>query len=179
MKQSMISLHHLITDDANLVEYYITPLISDENKINIKMKEDFITKVKQEFKNYTYKSNDFTVFFRNELSYIYDVSNDNQFVYSKYKEKTLIYKKKQFDVFGISYKNSKLPTYVFPCLDDINYKTKYNIYEIKLSNRVNLVIKKDDFGQYLYIEYKHSPQVDIEKIDSIINKTIDTIFSII
>lgn len=174
----MISLQGLITDDTNLIEMYITSCIENCEEIDIRMDNIFITKIKEEFKNFTNRTNKYVVYFKNDLSYTYDSSNDNQIVSSKNQELVLTWNKKMFDVFAISFKYSKLPTYQFPCINLIDHKTEYTIYEIKLTNRINLIIKNDKFGNYVYLEYKHSPQVEIEKIETIINKTIDTLSNI-
>jgi hypothetical protein len=78
----------------------------------------------------------------------------------------------------ISYKLSKLPTHLFPCLNDIDDIVEYTISEYKLTNRLSIMIRKDNYGQYAYIEYKHSPQIDIEKIENSINNVIKNVMEI-
>jgi len=174
----MVYLHSLITDDTNLIELYVTPLIQNKNVVNINVSEEFIKRIKNEFQNFTNRSNEYITYYKADLIYTYDGSNDNQIVSSKYKQNTCIWNKQHCDIFGISYKHSKLPTHVFPCVSNIDYKNKCNVCEIKLTNRINIIIKNDEYGNYVYIEYKHSPQVEIEKIEIIINKTIETLSKI-
>jgi hypothetical protein len=100
-------------------------------------------------------------------------------VYSKLKKKdnTMETKQREYELYMISYKLSKLPTHLFPCLNDIDYVVEYTLSEYKLTNRLSLIIRKDKDGQYLFIEYRHSTQMDIEKIDSNINQIINNIFA--
>jgi hypothetical protein len=86
-------------------------------------------------------------------------------------------KRCDYELYIISYKFSKLPTHLFPCLNDIDDVVEYSLSEYKLTNRLSLIIRKDSYGQYVYIEYKHSQQMDVEKIEANINNIINNIFT--
>ena len=62
----------------------------------------------------------------------------------------------------------KLPTHTFPCTNDINEKYIINVIEYKINNRITLIIKNNN----CFINYKHSKDVDIDKIHEIINNLI-------
>ena len=61
-----------------------------------------------------------------------------------------------------------MQTHSFACTNDINNKINYKTYEFKINNRVSLIIKNNN----LFIQYKHSKEVDIDKIQEIINSII-------
>lgn len=173
----MFNLHSLLpTDDTNIVEIYFTKQITDKFAIDINVDDKFITKVTESFNNW--KTTKYTSFYRNDLVYVYENANDNQFVYSKNKECDFHINKKHFDLYFISYKHSKIPTHLFPCTNDIDERVVYTINECRLSNRLSLIVKKDNFATSLFIEYRHSPQVETEKIESRIRSVIDIISKI-
>lgn len=172
----MISLDSLLPEGTNLVEIYFTKKIKDSFAIDINVTDEFAVKVKESFNNW--KTTEYTSFHRNELAYIYEMSNDNQVVFSKNKERDRIISKKTHDLYFISYKHSKLPTHLFPCTNDMDDRATYTIDECRLSNRLSIIIKKDSYATSLFVEYRHSPQVEIEKIESRIKNVIDTISKI-
>ena len=172
----MLNINSLISDGTNLIEIYITKSIKDPLIIDINISDAFAMKVIESFPNW--KRTEYTSFYRNELVYTYDMSNDNQIVFSKIKQTDFIVNKKKKDLYFISYKHSKLPTHLFPCTHDINDRVTYTIDECKLSNRLSLILKKDSYSTSLFIEYRHSPQVEMDKIESRISAVIDTISKI-
>ena len=174
----MISLQSMIDDNTNLIEIYIANAIADKNVIDIGLHSEYIEKILESLPVKHSKTTDFTTYSRNALVYVYDMSNDSQMVHSKQLIKNLIIKphsSSTMNLYVASYKNSKLPTHLFPCLSDIDDKSEFKLSEYKLSNRVSLIIKTDQYGSYVYIEYRHSPQVEIEKVESTINNLIKTI----
>lgn len=116
----------------------------------------------EKYKSYTHK----------ERTYTYELSNDNQYVSSKIK--------KNMDILGnilvICSKNNKQPNYTFPCTNEIDSISEYTIKEYKISNRISLIMHSDNDNdndiKTLYIEYRHSNNVDIDKINETINKII-------
>jgi hypothetical protein len=116
----------------------------------------------EKYKSYTHK----------ERTYTYELSNDNQYVSSKIK--------KNMDILGnilvICSKNNKQPNYTFPCTNEIDSISEYTIKEYKISNRISLIMHSDSDNdndiKTLYIEYRHSNNVDIDKINETINKII-------
>ena len=116
---------------------------------------------------------------RNELTYLYDLTDDNQIVFSKIMQKTEVIETKQsnLNLYMISYKHNKVPVHLFPCLNDIDYVCEYTLTEYKLSNRLSLIIREDEYGRYVYIEYKHSANVEMDKIEQYINNIVSNIMS--
>ena len=162
----MLKLQEYLNDTTNLVEIHLLQNHIPADVIDINIEHSDIEQIKSKFKNW--KTTKYISYHRNHLIYQYDLTDDNQLVYTK-----LLQHNKQMDkIYISSYNYSKLPIYIFPCVKDINYVNEHSITECKISNRISLMIKKDTFGQYLYIEYKHSPNVDIEKIESSINNII-------
>lgn len=172
----MISVQTLLPEGTNLIEIYITKKIKDSSAIDINLNDEFITKVMNSFNNW--KTTEYTAFYKNDLVYVYESSNDNQYVYSKNKESDRIVQKKNHDLYFISYKYSKIPTHLFSCTNDIDDRVSYTINECKLSNRLSLIIKKDSYATSLFVEYRHSSHVEIEKIEYRIRTIIDTISKI-
>ena len=171
-------------EDINLIEiYFINRGIrgqqgqqgqreQQENVIDVSVKNSFETFIDnyykksrvEMYKSYTHK----------ERIYTYELSNDNQFVSSKIKKHMDILD----NIFVICSKNNKQPNYTFPCTNEIDSVSEYIIKEYKISNRISLILRCDscDSGgeeiKTLYIEYRHSNNVDIDKINETINKII-------
>ena len=108
-----------------------------------------------------------------ERIYTYELSNDNQYVSSKIKKHMDILD----NIFVICSKNNKQPNYTFPCTNEIDSVSEYIIKEYKISNRISLILRSDIGDSHaeiktLYIEYRHSNNVDIDKINETINKII-------
>ena len=109
--------------------------------------------------------------------YTYELSNDNQYVISKNKKTNSVYKTKKGNIYIIGSKIDKYPQHVFPCTNDIDNISEILVEEYKITNRISLIIKSDvnDNGKTLLIEYKHSNNVELDKIMEIINKIIRNI----
>ena len=165
-------------EDINLIEIYFInrgirgPQGQQENVIDVSVKNSLETFIDnyykksrvENYKSYTHK----------ERIYTYELSNDNQFVSSKIKKHMDILD----NIFVICSKNNKQPNYTFPCTNEIDSVSEYIIKEYKISNRISLILRCDscDSGgeeiKTLYIEYRHSNNVDIDKINETINKII-------
>ena len=167
-------------EDINLIEiYFINRGIrgqqeQQENIMDVSVKNSLETFIDnyykksrvENYKSYTHK----------ERIYTYELSNDNQFVSSKIKKHMDILD----NIFVICSKNNKQPNYTFPCTNEIDSVSEYIIKEYKISNRISLIMRSDvgdsgDGGEEiktLYIEYRHSNNVDIDKINETINKII-------
>jgi hypothetical protein len=172
-------------EDINLIEiYFINRGIrgqqgQQENVIDVSVKnslETFIDNYYKKSRVEMYKS-----YTHKERIYTYELSNDNQFVSSKIKKHMDILD----NIFVICSKNNKQPNYTFPCTNEIDSVSEYIIKEYKISNRISLILRCDscdscDSGgggggeeiKTLYIEYRHSNNVDIDKINETINKII-------
>ena len=169
----MINIKELITENTNIIEFYLMQksITSDENKINIYINDDLIKKIKNNFKKT--KQSDVAYYCRNNCNYVYDLSNDSQYVYTRRLEDTLIINDK-ISYYILVFNEIKLPTHTFACTNDINQKYIINVIEFKINNRITLIIKKNN----CYINYKHSKDVDIDKIQEVINNIITKINSL-
>lgn len=161
----MIELQQFTNDEINVIEVYLKNNATD-NVININIDENTIKKIYNKFSNW--KSNDFVTYHKNSLSYCYDLSNDNQVLNTRILHCSDI--KSNYVVF--SYKNHRLPTYSFPCTNNVDYMVKYNLLESKITNRISLFIRKDEYAKSVYIEYKHSPQAENKKNEETINNIL-------
>jgi len=109
--------------------------------------------------------------------YTYELSNDNQYVTSKMKKLSKYIVRKNMplnsDLYIIASKIDKYPQYTFPCTNNIDNISEYSIKEYKISNRISIIIRTDDEKtKTLSIEYRHSLNVEIDKMNEIINKII-------
>ena len=163
-------------EDINLIEiYFINRGIREpqDNVIDVSVKNSLETFIDnyykksrvEKYKSYTHK----------ERIYTYELSNDNQYVSSKIKKHMDIID----NILVICSKNNKQPNYTFPCTNEIDSISEYIIKEYKISNRISLILRCDSGGDSgceeintLYIEYRHSNNVDIDKINETINKII-------
>ena len=171
----MFDIEKVLCQNTNLVEIYF-PTSINTDFVDISTTEDIISKLTN--KGNSWKTTEFASYHLNDLTYTYDISNDNQIVYSKNSTMpNVIHKSKKIKspIYIVSYNHSKLPPYLFPCICDIDDKITYTLSECRISNRLSLVIKTEENQKIAYIEYKHSPQVEIKKIESYINNIIDSI----
>ena len=159
-------------EDINLIEiYFINHGIPNDNVIDVSVKnslETFIDNYYKKSRVEKYKS-----YTHMERIYTYELSNDNQYVSSKIKKHMDILD----NIFVICSKNNKQPNYTFPCTNEIDSVSEYIIKEYKISNRISLILRSDISDsraeiKTLYIEYRHSNNVDIDKINETINKII-------
>ena len=164
-------------EDINLIEiYFINRSVhgQQDNVIDVSVKnslETFIDNYYKKSKVEKYKS-----YTHKERIYTYELSNDNQYVTSKIKKHMNILD----NILVICSKNNKQPNYTFPCTNEIDSVSEYTIKEYKISNRISLIMRSDvgdsgDSGdeiKTLCIEYRHSNNVDIDKINETINKII-------
>ena len=165
----MIDISKLLTDNTNVIEIYlmnnlklatVKPIL---NKIDIYINDALLNKIKTKFK--ITKETTLVYYNRNNLSYIYDLSNDSQFVYLRKLENAAI---TDSNFYGLAFNEMKMQTHSFACTNDIDNKVEYKIQEFKINNRISLMIKNNN----VYIYYKHSKDVDIEKTQEIINGII-------
>ena len=161
----MVDFTKLLSDDTNIIEIYLmNPKVkSDEsNKINIAISEEIINKIKQKFK--ITKETTLICFNRNNLSYVYDLSNDSQYVYLRKLENMEI----KGNLCYLAFNEMKMQTHSFACTNDIDTRTEYKYQEFKINNRISLIIKNNN----LYIHYRHSKEADIDKVQDVINNVI-------
>jgi hypothetical protein len=159
----MIDITKLISQDTNIIEiYFLNGKPEDSNKMNILISDDIIEKIKQKFK--ITKETTLVYFNRNNLSYVYDLSNDSQFVYLRKLEDMKV----QGNLCCFSFNEMKMQTHSFACTNDIDSRIEYKYLEFKINNRISLIIKNNN----LYIHYRHSKEADLDKIQDVITNLI-------
>jgi hypothetical protein len=167
-----IDINKYIDNDVNLIEIF---LIKDKNENSINVSscdklENLIDNIYKKNKVEKYKS-----YYNKDRVYTYELSNDNQYVYTKFKKHLDIID----NILIVAYKHDKQPNYTFPCTNDIDNISEFTIKEYKISYRISLFIRYDNNVdkniKTVYIEYKHSQNVDMDKINEQINKIITKI----
>jgi len=158
---SSINIRDILTDNTNLIEIY---LLSKKNNNSIALESSLINKIKSTFKKTKQYST--VIYCRNNYNYLYDLTNDNQIVYSRIIENDRIMNNKYLI---LAFNEIKLPTHLFACTNDIDYKYNNDLIEFKINNRITITIKNNDS---CYITYKHNKDVDIDKIQENLNDII-------
>ena len=187
---NIINLTDFITDDVNIIEIFMCKVIdanaantADVIDVNINSNiEGIIEKKYKKYKEEKYKS-----YHYKDKVYTYELSNDNQYVSSKIMiiskyDKYNNCKSNKSSVFILSSKIDKFPQYIFPCTNDIDNISIYTIKEFKINNRISLMMRydysngddKSEVSKSFYIEYRHSPNVEIDKINEYINNLVAT-----
>ena len=187
---NIINLTDFITDDVNIIEIFMCKVIDanaanaadslDVIDVNINSNiEGIIEKKYKKYKEEKYKS-----YHYKDKVYTYELSNDNQYVSSKIMitSKYNSCKSNKSSVFILSSKIDKFPQYIFPCTNDIDNISTYTIKEFKINNRISLMLRYDYLNgddkcvvsKSFYIEYRHSPNVEIDKINEYINNLVAT-----
>ena len=169
----MIDISSYITDDVNLIEIYLASN-KDGNKINVEITNDVIERIKSSFK--ISKEAEFVYYHNNNLTYIYDKSNDSQLTITRsiIKDEYKITNKK-YDLYLIALNETKLPNHYFPCTNDIDNKEEFKVIEIRINNRICLLIKNNQ----VIIQYRHNSIVDIDKIKETLQFNIRKIINLI
>ena len=163
-------IKELLTENTNIIEFYlIQKPLSDNNKIDIKISDDLISKIKSNFKKT--KEHKIAYYHRNNYTYVYDLSNDSQYVYIRKLENANIINNNKF--YLLLFNEIKLPTHNFACTNDIDNKTIVNVTEFKINNRITIIIKNNN----CLINYKHNKDVDIDKIEDILKNLLSRISS--
>jgi len=160
--------------DCNNVQIFILENIDDISTIELSTDRKILNKIRNRF---NFKKNKYVSFYNNNLHYQYDKSNDNQNLTNRKTKHVQVQKQYKNNTYTTYSTISKLPTYLFPCTDNIDNKIEYEIEEYKINNRVSLFIKSSEYSSYLYIEYNHSSQVEIEKIENCIKNILSYISS--
>lgn len=171
---SNIKLTELVEDDINIVEFYFIKNILDNNVMDVTMSGDMEYKINKIYKKT--KEEKYKIYYMRDKMYTYELSNDNQYVTSKTKKKDKYYKTKKNNIYILSSRIDKYPQYIFPCTNEIDNISEITIKEYKISNRVSLIVKSEANDNFtVLIEYKHSPNVELDKITEIVNKIIKNI----
>lgn len=185
-----INLTDFITDDVNIIEIFlckdITANAADAaDAIDVNINSDIESIIEKKYKKY--KEEKYKSYHYKDKVYTYELSNDNQYVSSKIMiiskyDKYNNCKSNKSSVFILSSKIDKFPQYIFPCTNDIDNISIYTIKEFKINNRISLMMRydylngddKSEVSKSFYIEYRHSPNVEIDKINEYINNLVAT-----
>jgi hypothetical protein len=182
---NIINLTEFITEDVNIIELFMCKDNVDTDVIDVNIYSDIENIIEKKYKKY--KDEKYKSYHYKDKIYTYELSNDNQYVTSKMMIKS------KFDnynngnsnkskIFILSSKIDKFPQYIFPCTNEIDNISIYSIKEFKINNRISLIIRYDYSNNHenniisksFYIEYRHSPNVEIDKINEYINNLIST-----
>ena len=170
----LLDLNEFIDDNIDLVEIFFCNKQIDSNLIDVIIDNNIEKKIEERYKKC--REEKYKSYAMNEKIYTYELSNDNQYVTSKIKRYTKYIENKSNNIYIISSKINKLPQYTFPCTNDIDNICEYTIKEYKISNRVSLIVRCDNNGsnciKSLSIEYRHSSNVEIDKINELVNKLL-------
>lgn len=185
-----INLTDFLTDDVNIIEIFlckdITANAADAanavDAIDVNINSDIESIIENKYKKY--KEEKYKSYHYKDKVYTYELSNDNQYVSSKIMiiSKYNNCKSNKSSVFILSSKIDKFPQYIFPCTNDIDNISTYTIKEFKINNRISLMLRYDylngddkcEVSKAFYIEYRHSPNVEIDKINEYINNLVAT-----
>ena len=178
-----INLTDFITDDVNIIELFLCKDIVEDDVIDVTIDNDIESIVERKYKKY--KEEKYKSYHHKDKVYTYELSNDNQYVSSKIvvKSKYVMYNNNnKSNLYILSSKIDKYPQYIFPCTNDIDYISTYSIKEYKINNRISLLIRCDYLNEdeqqnstkTFYIEYRHSLNVEIDKINEYINNIVNT-----
>ena len=179
-----INLTDFITDEVNIIEFYLCKdSDKDSNVIDVNINSDFESIIEKKYKKY--KEERYKSYHHKDKVYTYELSSDNQYVSSKITIKSEIINNNNTNskpnIFILSSKIDKFPQYIFPCTNEIDNISTYLIKEFKINNRISLMLrydylndKEEVVSKSFYIEYRHSPNVEIDKINEYINNILAT-----
>jgi hypothetical protein len=163
------------TTDINVVEVFFCQKNPSAMVIDVRVDERFVRYIESKFKNP--KTTAYKSYHIRDKIYTYEIGNDNQIVHSKFnvKHQHIVRIRKNLDLFIVSSKIEKFPPYLFPCTNEIDYVASYTIQEFKINNRISLNIRAEDGTYTAYIEYKHSQNVELDKMNETINRLIKSL----
>lgn len=159
-------IKQILTENTNIIEIYLMNTQQTQMRMNIYLDDLFLNKIKKKFK--LTRETTLVYYNKDNLSYVYDLSNDSQFVYLRKLENSQIKTINNYNLYGIALNEMKMQTYLFGCANNIENKEEMKIQEFRINNRISLIIKNNN----LYINYRHSKDVDLEKTEEIINSVI-------
>jgi len=170
-----INLNDYIKDDINIVEIFFCKKQNISNVIDVIVDNNIDIKIEERYKKS--REEKYKSYFLKDKIYTYELSNDNQYVTSKIKKISKYISRKYMplnsDLYIIASKVEKYPQYTFPCTNNIDNISEYSIKEYKISNRISIILRTDnEITKTLSIEYRHSDNVEIDKMNEIINKII-------
>jgi hypothetical protein len=161
----------------NLVEVFLYKSDkSTTNTIDLSVSSNIVQRIENYFKNP--KITEYKSYYINDKIYTYEVPNDNQIVTSKHmiNTKSIRRTRNDTDLYIVSYRVEKYPIYMFPCTNNIDYVSAYNIKEFKINNRITINIKTDEDSIHtVFVEYKHSDNVELDRINETIGRLLHRI----
>jgi hypothetical protein len=172
-----MDLSTLITDDVNIVEVYlcVKPQKTDS------LKEPWIDigwegTPKQLPASFPYGKGTSQVlleYHHRDMCYVYDTANDGQRVLQKRVARTALDR----HYVGYSYIEEQLPSHKFPCLNEMTQKQELHRTTYRVNNRLSYVVDYEPNADvhYCYIRYQHSANVDIDKMNGDIKRTMSVI----
>jgi hypothetical protein len=182
-----INLNDYITDDVSIIEVFfckddapkdVSGTGADTEAINVKITSDIESIIEKKYKKY--KGEKYKSYHHKDKVYTYELTSDNQYVFSKIMTKSKYEKyNNKNSLYILTSKIDKFPQYIFPCTNEIENISTYTINEYKIANRVSLMIRYDyennvEVAKTFYIEYRHSPNVEIDKINEHVNNLVNT-----
>lgn len=159
-------IKQILTDNTNIIEIYLMNTQKTQMRMNIYLDDTFLNKIKKKFK--LTRETTLVYYNKDNLSYVYDLSNDSQYLYLRKLENSQIKTINEYNLYGIALNEMKMQTYLFGCANNIDNREEMKIQEFRINNRISLIIKNNN----LYINYRHSKDVDLEKTEEIINSII-------
>ena len=169
----MFNINSFINDNnVNLIEIYLSSSKENDDKIDINVNNETLEKLKSLFKNT--REITYIYFYKNNLEYIYDTSNDSQllitrkFIKDEYKTTN-----KKYNLYSIAFNENKLPNHYFPCTNDIDNREDVKVIEFKINTRLSILIRNNNY----LIQYRHNVMVDLDKTQDIINTLIKKILN--
>lgn len=162
---SVFNIQDFLTDDSNHIEVFFCPNTVDHkssHSITVARKQScrivgLGNGSKQELKEY----------YHNDMTYVYDLSNDGQRVYRKLAQQEYSHK----NVYAVSYIEEVIPTHRFPCTNEITHETSIHRTTYRINNRTFFIHDQEGDLHYYYIRYQHSQNVDIRKMQADMDKT--------
>lgn len=180
-----INLKEFIADDVNIIELFLCKdSDKDSSVIDVNITSEFESIIEKKYKKY--KEERYKSYHHKDKVYTYELSSDNQYVSSKITMKSEVIKNANANakpnIFILSSKIDKFPQYIFPSTNDLDNITTYLIKEFKINNRISLMLRYDYLNgkedkvvsKSFYIEYRHSPNVEIDKINEYVNNLVAT-----
>ena len=170
-----MDINNIIDENVNVINIHICLKNEYNNKnINLELNNEILNKIKSNFK--ITKEYKLISYYKKNLIYSYDTTDDNQILnYIKYINDTYYKLFKKIDLYYIALNENKLPNYYMPCTNEMDNKEEYDIIEFKINNRLILIIKNNT----LYLQYRYNKNVEMEKIQILINNILKKINNII
>ncbi len=151
-------LSRFLVDNVNHIECYLVK--------NDKIGFNDVTQEKLDLLEFPICNNvKIREYHHNNLCYSYERHNDSQKVTKRmyYIEKIINNNKFQIMAFN----EEVLPVHQFSCSSELSHISNIERISYKVSNRMNIIVDKDDEGlSYIYLKYHHSDNVDIKKISN-------------